>query len=436
MDIQGFFKTYGVAPKEVEEITRAFDVHRYKPDEIVFREGDEPGKLFFINKGSALVTRKDRGGEEEILNVLKEGQYFGEIGITQDIPRTATVKAIGTLELLEMNAERSRKFLEAYPSFAGMMKKIGIRRLLGLIPIFKGLDEKKQGLLMDILVEENRAENEVIFKEHDPSDALYIIVKGGVRVYKKTQYGKEITLAYLSQNDFFGEQGLIESLPRSATVVAVEPSRFLVIRREPFQVLLKKNALLSFNILKELSRRMREVNREVSMAKSISFFKGMTIITRPDRCLSCRSCEIACAVAKSRARSLYDAIKEDPLPVKRIWVRKYHKGSEPLIRPEHCVQCKEAYCLHSCKFSAVKRDRATGTISIIEKKCVGCGLCARACPYNVISVIRIGNKKRMALKCTYCMEHQEGPACVRSCPSNALVVALAPSSGYPGVERC
>ncbi|MCP5103128.1 MAG: cyclic nucleotide-binding domain-containing protein [bacterium] len=267
----------------------------------------------------------------------------------------------------------------------------------------------------------------MIFKENDPPDALYIIVKGNVRVYRSSTYGREITLAFMSQGDFFGEQGLIESLPRSANVISDDECKLLVIRKDQFQTLLKENAMISFNILKVLSQRMRDTSKEMSMAKSVSFFKGMTIISRPDRCVSCKTCELACAVAKSRTHKLYDAIYEEPLPVKRIRVRKVQEGSKPVIRPEHCTHCKDAPCLTSCKFNAIIRDVGSRTIAIVEDKCVGCGLCVRACPFNVISLIRTEGKKRIALKCTYCKEHQAGPACVRSCPTNALVVSLAPA---------
>jgi carbon-monoxide dehydrogenase iron sulfur subunit len=203
----------------------------------------------------------------------------------------------------------------------------------------------------------------------------------------------------------------------------------MVLHKRQFQELLKKNAMFSFSILKVLSKRIRETSKDISLAKSASYFKGMTIISRPEKCLSCRTCEIACAVAKSRTHHLYEAVMEEPLPVKRIRLRKDESGSEPVVRPEHCIHCKDAPCLDSCKkYQAIKRDPSTRTIEIIEEQCVGCGLCARACPFNVITMIRGQNKKRVALKCTHCREHQAGPACVRSCPTNALVVALGPGA--------
>ncbi|MGE5342366.1 MAG: cyclic nucleotide-binding domain-containing protein [Candidatus Omnitrophota bacterium] len=424
--IEFFLNNYGLDPQGIEEVTKNLTFHRYQPGEVVFHEGDVPDTFYFIKSGQALVTRKTRGGDEQILNLLKEGSCFGEIGIIEHIGRTATVKAIGLLELFQISRDQFLEILKCSPSFSSLIREIGIRRLLNQVEIFKDLDDQSFKYIMGILVEKAYPADSIIFNENDPADSLYMIIKGGVRVCRKSESGKEINLAYFGSDDFFGEQGLIDSLPRSATAVTTEETRFLVIAKDQFQKLLQKNAMISFNMLKVLSRRMRHTSHEMSAARSVSFFEGMTIIARPERCVSCKTCEIACAVAKSRTHQLYSAIYEEPLPVKRIRVRRDQSGSEPIIRPEHCTHCKDAPCLQACKKRAIRRDVGSGTINIINDECIGCGLCMLACPFNVISLIRTEGKKRVALKCTYCMEHRAGPACVRSCPTNALVVGLAP----------
>ncbi|MCP4149577.1 MAG: cyclic nucleotide-binding domain-containing protein [bacterium] len=426
MGIHELFEAYGVKKKELEDVFKAFDVQKYQPGEVVFDEGDTPRKIFFIKSGQAMVTRGTPGAEQEPLSVLNEGQFFGEIGLMENIKRTATVKALGHMELLILAKEEFFELQKSSPPFAALIKDISIKRLLKQISLFKELDEVNLNELQKLLKEKTYGPKELIFKENDPPDAIYIIVKGTVRIYRSSDYGKEINLAYLSGGDFFGELGLIESTPRSASVITDGECKMFVMQNTDFQNLLKENAKISFNTLKVLSSRMRDTNREMSLTKSVSFFKGMTILARPEKCLSCKTCELACAVAKSRTQKLYDAVAEEPLPVKRIHVRKVQggEGAEPIIRPEHCTHCKDAPCLTSCKFKAIKRDMGTRTIEIILDKCVGCSLCARACPFNVISIIRTQGKKRVALKCTYCSEHQGGPACVRSCPTNTLVIAL------------
>jgi carbon-monoxide dehydrogenase iron sulfur subunit len=188
----------------------------------------------------------------------------------------------------------------------------------------------------------------------------------------------------------------------------------------------------------------KEIPKEVgkSAIPAPPILKGLTLITRPERCLGCKSCEIACAVGKSATQELFIAIQEVPLPVRRIhvrgvgapglppllrpeWRRRGPSGfAQPMARPEHCRQCKFADCERVCKSGAIHRDDELGIVIIDEEKCDGCMLCVKACPFKVITPVKIpGRKRGVALKCTRCAEHPEGPMCVRNCPTKALLVA-------------
>jgi carbon-monoxide dehydrogenase iron sulfur subunit len=318
-----------------------------------------------------------------------------------------------------------RRLMAESPAFSAFLKEVGRSRMLGHTAIFKGLDPEDLAAVQNLFEERNLAENEVIFEEGEVSAGLYVILRGTVSIAKRARSGQDLTLAYLGPGDLLGEQGLIDSQRRSATAVATEPTKLLALPREDFLRLLRERPVVSFNMLRILSQRLRETSREAATAKGTSFFRGITIIARPERCLSCRACEMACAVSKSRTRDLFEAIQEEPLPVRRIHVRRTNKGAEPIVRPEHCVHCREAPCLVNCKLHAIRRDAFSGTIVIDEKACKGCGLCARACPFRVIAMIPGQGKRRMALKCTHCAEDQAGPACVRSCPTHALVISLS-----------
>ncbi|MBN2208780.1 MAG: cyclic nucleotide-binding domain-containing protein [Candidatus Coatesbacteria bacterium] len=424
MDLKETLERNGVDPRESGNVSRAFQLQAFKPEELVFREGDSAGRFFFIKSGQVLVSKKNLSGDDEPLSVLKGGQFFGEIGLLEQMERTATVKAITELEVFQIGREAFGRLLESSPAFSSLLSRFSRDRLLKHVSIFKELDEANLAKVRERLIEKSLAKDTVVFRQNDAPDALYVILKGQVRVSKVMPSGRDVTLAYLGRGDFFGEMGLIEAEPRSATVISVETTTLLALSKNDFQTLLKENPAISFGLLRVLSKRLRENNREMALMKGATFFKGMTIVARPDRCLSCKACEIACAVSKSRTHTLYEAVLEEPAPIKRIHVRKTLRGSEPVIRPEHCYHCRDAPCLASCKLGAIKRDVTSGTIIISEDKCKGCGLCSKSCPFNVITLVRAENKKRVALKCTYCAEHPAGPACVRACPTNALVISL------------
>ncbi len=76
---------------------------RYVSGEIVFRQGDYPDRLYVIGKGEVDVIRERPGQEAVVLTRLGQGQFFGEIGILSDTPRTATIRAATDVEVLSIH---------------------------------------------------------------------------------------------------------------------------------------------------------------------------------------------------------------------------------------------------------------------------------------------------------------------------------------------
>jgi CRP/FNR family transcriptional regulator/CRP/FNR family cyclic AMP-dependent transcriptional regulator len=98
------------------------------------------------------------------------------------------------------------------------------------------------------------APGENVFCEDDPSDGhLYILVEGEVRAFRR---GRELeTLA--DAGSVFGEIGLIDGLPRSATVRAMQPTKAAVIDDETFRLLILRNPSFALEIMRLLTRRAR-----------------------------------------------------------------------------------------------------------------------------------------------------------------------------------
>ncbi len=98
-----------------------------------------------------------------------------------------------------------------------------------------------------------------IIKEGTLSDCAYIIESGKVEVSKTLINGEKQVVCILQQNDIFGEMGLIDSLPRSANVVAMEDCTISVVTQEIFNSLSKYNPEALMPILKVLASRLRKV---------------------------------------------------------------------------------------------------------------------------------------------------------------------------------
>jgi CRP-like cAMP-binding protein len=102
---------------------------------------------------------------------------------------------------------------------------------------------------------------ESIFKEGDPAREMYVVLDGEIEILKKSRRGRDMRVAILGPNDGFGEMSLIDVQPRSATVRVLAPTRLLRMTSEDLDALyrhdLKSYALITLNIARDLSRRLR-----------------------------------------------------------------------------------------------------------------------------------------------------------------------------------
>ena len=139
------------------------------------------------------------------------------------------------------------------------------------------------------------------------------------------------------------------------------------------------------------------------------------IFVRLDRCMGCRSCEIACLVEHSKGKNLLGAISEKPLPVRRLYVEQADGQKMPLI----CRHCEDAPCVAVCRTGAMRQNPSTGAVDRDAERCIGCWMCAMVCPYGVIGRQKEG---RVAVKCDRCGDRKQ-PACVDACPTHTLIFA-------------
>lgn len=126
------------------------------------------------------------------------------------------------------------------------------------IHLFYGLDESELETIASQLEEVSYASGQVIFQQGGKSDYFYMIYKGSVRIVRKHER-KEIQLAVLVANDYFGEMGLIHRRKRSGTVTATSDTLLLVLSRENFESLYKRSALLRLNL--DVAVRSRKLAR-------------------------------------------------------------------------------------------------------------------------------------------------------------------------------
>jgi CRP/FNR family cyclic AMP-dependent transcriptional regulator len=101
----------------------------------------------------------------------------------------------------------------------------------------------------------------VIFGQEDRGDSLFAITSGRVKVVLYGDTGREIILSMLRGGEIFGEMSLLDNQPRSASVIALEPTKALVLERSAFVRHLDAHPATAIAILAELSRRLRQADK-------------------------------------------------------------------------------------------------------------------------------------------------------------------------------
>lgn len=154
----------------------------------------------------------------------------------------------------------------------------------------------------------------------------------------------------------------------------------------------------------------------------------MRILSRPERCLACGACELACVLAHSDASDAVSAARQGARPsgvVVRAGLPRATGGPRGSTGPEkagraypvRCHQCDDPGCVLACAAGALEKGE-DGIVRVLEGQCVGCGMCVMACHYGAIIVDR---RRRLAVKCDLC-GGERVPACVLACKTEALVL--------------
>jgi len=131
------------------------------------------------------------------------------------------------------------------------------------IPLFAGLSEADHALLMQVAVRRRYPRHTLLVQEGDPGERFYLLRKGRAKVYLGNTDGREVILAFLGPGDFLGEMALVDDEPCSANVMVLEESEFVSIGKNEFQRVLVSSPSMAVNLVRALSRRIREANQQI-----------------------------------------------------------------------------------------------------------------------------------------------------------------------------
>jgi formate dehydrogenase iron-sulfur subunit len=149
-------------------------------------------------------------------------------------------------------------------------------------------------------------------------------------------------------------------------------------------------------------------------------------------CIGCKACQVACSEWNDLRAEVGTniGVYDNPTDLgDQAWtVMRFSEYENPqtgnfewLIRKDGCMHCAEPGCLKACPSPGAIVQYTNGIVDFHEENCIGCGYCVTGCPFNVP---RISQKDKKAYKCTLCSDRiavGQEPACVKTCPTGAIM---------------
>jgi CRP-like cAMP-binding protein len=251
-------------------VIRALAVRTPADGELVVRQGDPGVALYFVAAGEVHVLGPDARGREVERARLHESALFGEMALLTEQPRTASVRAAGDAELLELGRDGLTALEAEIPALQGALDRFArerlLRHLLATSLLFRPFTAQQQmELVRRFEGHEVTAGTEVI-RDGDVGLGLYVVLSGEVVVTKRPpDGGTEVVVARLHAGETFGEMSLVHNQPTSASVRAERPATLLFLAREYFQRLVQALPALRRHF-EELSQR-RDVELRLAVAR-------------------------------------------------------------------------------------------------------------------------------------------------------------------------
>jgi Fe-S-cluster-containing dehydrogenase component len=161
--------------------------------------------------------------------------------------------------------------------------------------------------------------------------------------------------------------------------------------------------------------------------------KQLGLVIDLDICVGCHACVVNC---KEWNTGGYPAPLSDQDPyggsARGAWLNRVHSyeiddgdGGRTVHFPKSCLHCENAHCVTVCPTGASYKREEDGIVLVDEERCIGCGLCAWACPYGAREM---DGSEGVMKKCTLCIDRiynetlsplEQEPACVATCPARA-----------------
>jgi Fe-S-cluster-containing hydrogenase component 2/thioredoxin reductase/CRP-like cAMP-binding protein len=412
----------------------------------IVREGDaiyQPGEF-----GTSFFTIVDgevtlESGEQKIRTRLGRGEFFGEMSLLSGRPRSERALAGAGCILVETPRRTMVKLMNSNEEVrSGIDWIFVVRELQRHFAPFATLKDLRD--IASRVTARSFKAGDVIFKEGQPGDSLFVLRSGGVTL-SRHQEGEDLLVSQVRSGSLVGEMALMGDPVRRETATATVAVEVIEIKRKEFLELTRRNDARLDPLQRDVSKRVvdnarMQVRPEAGSLMNFLMDEGLgeatnVLVIDESLCVGCDNCEKACAETHGGVSRLD---------------REAGATYADVHIPVACRHCEQPHCMKDCPPNAIRRSES-GEV-YINDSCIGCGNCQANCPYGVIRMVYDAPKKpgllswllfasgsgpgeepdykpaaaakekgKKAVKCDACVGIDGGPACVRSCPTGAAI---------------
>jgi Fe-S-cluster-containing dehydrogenase component/CRP-like cAMP-binding protein len=410
--------------------------------EALFRAG-QPADAFFVVAEGLLELRGSRRGASGVVTVRRAiaGDAVGEDAIVRPgAPRIAEATCATDAVVVEVplgvfRRAAARAGTARVEELEERLRRSAIRDALRVSSLGASLSDEGVQALAAAAVDRLLERGEVVVERGDPIERAIVIGEGMVQATRED--GRSPALPEPGQNmgrgraavkAYLGRGDVIDPEPspggHAVTVTACGPAWVLAIDR----MLVRRWSGPSRDVLTSL-RRLPLVEDKAAATRHVTqdlwrfaVARSMLVID-DDACVRCGHCAASCASAHG------DGVSRLLRRGEKAVVHDAVEGTQrALVLAGSCQHCRNPVCMRDCPTGAIGRE-PDGEVFIRVDLCVGCGACAKACPWGSVSMAprppsasdgALDLSPQVAVKCDACHGMSGGPACVSACPVDAI----------------
>jgi CRP-like cAMP-binding protein/thioredoxin reductase/ferredoxin-like protein FixX len=430
----------GLTILQLREVLLGSEVRTPAAGETVFERNEFTNTFFTVFEGEVAIQVDSEDRDDDVL--LGAGSFFGEMGLISGRRRSATVVANKPCVLIETARREMIKLIKSLPKVRESIDRAAVERQIRTY-LAPSLSRDDMDSILKAAKLRGFKSNEILFKEGDPGDGVFLIRTGSCTVSRRIGE-KEIVMSYVPAGHYVGEMALVREMPRSATVKAAIETETVWLDGAGFRLLLDHMPDLRHRIERRIGAIITQTEDMAARPETGNLIQFLVqeggkeaadmLLIDESLCIRCDNCEKACAETHGGISRLD---------------REAGPTYASIHVPTSCRHCEHPHCMADCPPDALHKTK-DGEVYIDELTCIGCGNCERNCPYGVIhmsyeappkpgllswllfglgygpgedkkAVHESHQGKKLAVKCDMCKDIDGGAACVRSCPTGAAI---------------